>query len=277
MIYTVLKIYNLVMLHIYFKRIEVSGKDKIPPKTPKIFVTNHQNAFLDAIIMGCKMKEPIHYLTRASVFKKPFVKWLLSLVNMMPIYRIRDGLSAVKKNEEVFEECIAILEKKGSLLIFAEGNHSLQRNLRPLQKGISRIAFEAESRNKFKLGVTIVPIGMNYDKHWAFRDNFYMNVGDPFLVNEFEKIYQKEINQAMNELKDKLAAQLHPLLLTIKTENYDQVEAIWLKHRKRQSTLALQFEYDQNLINSIESETFVAADVRSNSGRKYFWANPFYW
>ena len=265
------------MLYIYFKKIEVTGMNKIPSNTPKIFVTNHQNAFLDAILLGCLYKEKIYYLTRASVFKKPFVRWLLSLINMLPIYRIRDGIAAVKKNDEIFEVCIDILQNKGNLLIFAEGNHGLQRYLRPLQKGISRIAFEAEQRNKFNLGITVVPIGMNYDKHWAFRNNFYMNVGEPFLVSEFKEDYKMDANTSMNNLKVKLADQLRPLILNIDVENYDEVEGVWSKHRERQKSLSDQFKYDQQLINKIETGEFVAPKSKSKSENKFYWLNPFYW
>jgi len=265
------------MLYFFFKRFETNGKEKIPLKTPKIFVTNHQNAFLDAIILGCKSKEPIHYLTRASVFKKPFVKWLLSLINMMPIYRIRDGINAVKKNDEVFEQCINILQKKGSLLIFAEGNHGLQRNLRPLQKGISRIAFEAEKRNNFELNIQIIPVGMNYDKHHAFRNNFFMNVGDPFPMKDFEEEFNTNNAEAMNTLLKRLAKQLTPLILNIKKENYDITEKIWLENREKQKSLKAQFEYDQQLINSIESGEFKGAKKKVSNKKKYFWANPLCW
>lgn len=265
------------MLHIYFKRIEVSGKNKIPSKTPKIFVTNHQNAFLDAIILGCLYKEKLHFLTRASVFKKPLVRWLLSQINMLPIYRIRDGISAVKKNDEVFEICIDILQKKGNLLIFAEGNHGLQRNLRPLQKGVSRIALETENRNGFNLGVTIVPIGMNYDKHWAFRNNFYMNVGEPFLVSEYKEVYRQDTNEAMNKLKDKLANHLRPLILNIDKDNYEEVEEKWLKHRKNQKSLSEQFIYDQQLIDAIESGEEMEELGEAPSSKSLYWLNPFYW
>lgn len=265
------------MLYFFFKRFEIAGKEKIPLKTPKIFVTNHQNAFLDAIILGCKTKEPIHYLTRASVFKKPFVKWLLSLINMMPIYRIRDGINAVKKNDEVFEQCINILQKNGSLLIFAEGNHGLQRNLRPLQKGISRIAFEAENRNNFELNIQIVPIGMNYDKHHAFRNNFFMNIGKPFPMKDFEEEYKINSTEAMNSLLDKLAKKLRPLILNIKGEKYDITEKIWLENRQKQENLKVQFEYDQQFIDSIESGEFKGSNKKVVSKGKYFWPNPLYW
>ncbi|MDH5476353.1 MAG: lysophospholipid acyltransferase family protein [Cyclobacteriaceae bacterium] len=276
-IYPALNIYHKVMVRLFYKRIKISGKEKVPLETPKVFVTNHQNAFLDAIIMAAVMKEPLHFLTRASVFKKPFVKWLLSLVNMMPIYRIRDGLAAVKKNDEVFEQCIEILQNKGSLLIFAEGNHSLQRSLRPLQKGVSRIVFEAERRNAFNLTIQVIPVGMNYDNHSAFRDNFFMNIGDPIPVKDFEKEYETKDGEAMNSLKNRLSDELKPLILTINDENYSQTERIWLENRKRQKDLKEQFDYDQKLIYAIESGEFKEEGKNKILEKKYFWANPICW
>ena len=264
------------MLRIFFRRLQLHGREKIPTNTPKIIVTNHQNAFLDAIITGAFFKEHnMYFLTRASVFKNPIARWILSQYKMLPIYRIRDGVSAVKKNDEIFERCVKILEKKGTLLIFAEGNHGTKKYLRPLQKGISRIAFEAEQRHNFNLNVQIVPIGLNYEDISAFRNNFFMNVGDPFAVKDFQKEFEQDANAGMLDLKDKLAEHLRPLIINISPDNYEEVEGKWLALRERQPTLKEQFEHDQNLINEIEK-----GDVKVKSPKKRegnFWGNPLCW
>ena len=59
----------------------------------------------------------------------------------MPIYRIRDGVQQLGKNQEIFEQCFSILNKQKALMIFPEGSHNRKRTIRPLSKGFTRILY----------------------------------------------------------------------------------------------------------------------------------------
>ena len=86
-----------------------------------------------------KLNQNTYYLTRADIFKKKIASNFFKSVYMLPIYRQRDGVNTVKKNEEVFDYCFDILNNKGNIIIFPEGNHSNIKKLRSLKKGIARI------------------------------------------------------------------------------------------------------------------------------------------
>ncbi|MGI9542947.1 MAG: 1-acyl-sn-glycerol-3-phosphate acyltransferase, partial [Cyclobacteriaceae bacterium] len=107
-------------LRFYFKKLVIKGIENIPTKGPIVFTANHQNAFLDALILATTTMRFTHYLVRADVFKSAWARWLLSTLNMMPVYRIRDGRSALDLNAEIFEKCNTILSKGEALLIFPE-------------------------------------------------------------------------------------------------------------------------------------------------------------
>src|SRR6187397_375723 len=120
--YRTLKAYCVIALDFYFRKWEIHGAKNIPDG-PVIFVPNHQNAFLDAIIVTCSSKKNPWYLTRANVFNKSFAAWLLNKIQMLPIYRFRDGYATLKKNDQVMEDIGKKLENGETVLIFAEGNH----------------------------------------------------------------------------------------------------------------------------------------------------------
>jgi 1-acyl-sn-glycerol-3-phosphate acyltransferase len=84
----------------YFKKLKYQGKEKIPKNAGIIYAVNHQNAFLDPIVIAGRTRQPTNFLTRADIFKKPFVAKILSQLYMLPIYRQRDGANAVKMNEK---------------------------------------------------------------------------------------------------------------------------------------------------------------------------------
>ncbi|MDJ0645442.1 MAG: lysophospholipid acyltransferase family protein [Flavobacteriaceae bacterium] len=184
--YQLVKVYITTGLFFYHKKIKVGGKENIPKKGALLFVSNHKNALIDPLLIATTTTRNIHFLTRASAFKLKLVKWLLSTVNMLPIYRMRDGKETLAKNEEIFQKCYEILNKKRSLLIFPEGTHDIRRWVRPLSKGFTRITFGALEQNP-NLELTIVPVGLNYAKAQDFAEPVSILYGKPIVVNDFLK------------------------------------------------------------------------------------------
>ena len=94
---------------------------------------------------------------------------IFTFLQMLPIYRIRDGKTNMAKNQEVFDRCSELLLEDNYLLIFPEGNHNLKRQVRPLSKGFTRILFSALEKNP-KADIQLVPVGMNYQSAAHFPD-----------------------------------------------------------------------------------------------------------
>lgn len=159
-----LRIWVKIALHLYFRKITVVGKENIPKGKPVILVANHQNALIDPLLLATHTQLKPWFLTRASAFKNSFVSKLLNLIRMLPVYRIRDGFSSIAQNEQIFAQTISILAQNGSVIIFAEGNHSLNRNLRPLSKGFTRMALGLLEKFPKKEPV-ILPVAIEYSAH----------------------------------------------------------------------------------------------------------------
>ncbi len=71
--YFLLKQYCRMALWYYFRSWQIAGADRIP-EGPVLFVANHQNAFLDAILIVCSSSRNPWFLTRAGVFANAFAK-----------------------------------------------------------------------------------------------------------------------------------------------------------------------------------------------------------
>jgi 1-acyl-sn-glycerol-3-phosphate acyltransferase len=202
------KNYVNIGLFFFFKKIKVVGKENILEKGAVLFVANHQNALIDALLIATRIQRETHFVARADVFKRPFIKKLLALFYMMPIYRIGDGRQMMSKNDEIFENCKQILLNEGGLMIFPEGNHNLQRRLRPLSKGFTRIVFSAlDERPTLKL--KIVPVGINYTHHQSYRGNVSLYFGEPIEAAEY---INKDFNIASLQLKEATAEGLKKLI-----------------------------------------------------------------
>ncbi len=241
--YRSLKYANTISLKFYFSNWQVNGRQNIPPG-PVMFVPNHQNAFLDAVILACSSEKNPWFLTRANVFNKPLAAWILNKLQMLPIYRFRDGFATLKKNEKVFDDIVSKLNQGESILIFAEGNHNDQYQLRPLQKGVARIALAADS----KKNIAIVPVGIQYDSRTAFRSRVLVNFGKPLFVNNMNLVsfnMQDKIEVILAELR----TQLQPLMLHIDAPDYNEKLEYLLKHRQHRDDLKEQLLIDQAVVS----------------------------
>lgn len=217
--YQLVKIYISTGLFFFHKNIVVKGKANIPKKGAILFVANHKNALIDPLLIAVTSPRDIHFLTRASAFKIGFVKWILSTVNMLPIYRLQDGKKTLAKNEAVFNECFDILAKQRSLLIFPEGTHDIRRWVRPLSKGFTRIAFGVFDKYP-NLQLHIIPVGLNYTNAEKFAESVSIYYGKPILVNDF---YDKnDFNTSAQKLKASISEKMKELTTHIAIENYDE-------------------------------------------------------
>ena len=89
---------------IYFRSVKIYGKNNIPTDGGVIFSPNHQGALLDPLVLASLTKGKITSLTRSDIFGGPF-QWFLDAFYMLPVYRIRNGYSNLKKNDEIFAKC----------------------------------------------------------------------------------------------------------------------------------------------------------------------------
>lgn len=172
-----------VGLIFYHKKIKIYGTENIPKNGPVLFVSNHPNALIDPLIIKTGITRDLYVLTRAGVFKNNFIAKLFDSFKMIPIYRKRDGLSTISKNEAIFDRCFDVLNDKKSILIFPEGSHSLLRKVRPLSKGFTRIIFGAYEKYP-NLNFQVVPIGLNYHNPTKYPDSVAIYFGKPITAKD---------------------------------------------------------------------------------------------
>lgn len=245
-----------IIARFYFKQWQIANYRNIPHKGPVIFAANHQNAFLDALVILFSQPRSVYYLVRANIFENSTARFWLESLRMLPIYRVRDGIRSVAKNDEIIDKCVAILSRGNSpLTIFAEGNHNLRRALRPLQKGIARIAFATMEANNFDIDLAVVPIGLNYGRHTRFRSDMLTYYGDPIYVKDYVPLYKENPNKAYMKLVNDLYERLDQLVLCIRpSKHYAHIENEWLAKRTPKHNLLEQFADDKKLIEEISKK-----------------------
>ncbi len=220
--YNFVKFYIRIGLFFTLKNIKVHGKQNIPKKGAIIFIANHQNALIDALLIPTSNGRLTHSLARASAFKKKLICAFLNSVNMLPIYRIRDGISTIENNYKIFEKCVEILKNEGAIQIFAEGEHHQYRRIIPLKKGFARIILTTLQKYP-DLNIKIVPVGLNYDYHLDFPSKATVYYGEPIEANNYFNVENPDLTYS-KIIKD-VSSALKRLTLHINDiENYDKIK-----------------------------------------------------
>lgn len=216
--YLFIKAIISIGLFFYIKKIKVSGKKNIPKKGAVLFMANHPNGLIDPLIIATSIKRKTYFLVRAAVFKKRIIAKVFNWLGMMPIYRIRDGVKQLAKNETIFTQCENLLKNENAILIFPEGSHNRKRTIRPLSKGFTRILFRTLEKYK-NLEIHIIPIGITYQNASFYPTKVAVNFGKPILASSFYNA--NEINKSIKKLKKQISNDLKELSVHISDdENY---------------------------------------------------------
>ncbi len=159
MIY-LLKLLIRTALYIFCKEIYIKNKSLVNTKGPLLIIANHPNSFLDAVIIGAQYSRRVYFLARGDVFTKKHHRYLLGLLNMIPVYRLREGREFLNLNEYAFVASKNLLAKGEAVLIFIEGICLNTNELQPFKKGTTRILQGTQELGVFP---SIHVVGIGYD------------------------------------------------------------------------------------------------------------------
>ncbi len=221
--YFMLRIYVDRLFKAAYRRVEYYGQEKIPRNGAIIYAPNHTNTLMDALAVLAIDKQAKVFVARADVFKNPTALKILTFLKMLPINRMRDGSENLAKNEEINDTIVEVLHDKTPFCILPEGTHRAKHSLMPLQKGLFRIAFQANDHFGEEMPVYIIPVGIEYGHFFRYRSSLLVQLGDPINVTDFvQKNNQLSQPEQINELRDILSDGLKREILHIKDDgNYD--------------------------------------------------------
>lgn len=141
-IYRVVQLLKILIqagLWLFCNKIHLKNKQLFKTSGPLLIIANHPNSFLDALIIGSYYKSRVYFLARGDAFKKPIHRFILESLNMIPVYRLREGKEFLHLNDYAFSRSIELLSKGYAVLIFIEGICINSNELQPFKKGTARI------------------------------------------------------------------------------------------------------------------------------------------
>jgi 1-acyl-sn-glycerol-3-phosphate acyltransferase len=170
-----------VALRVFFRRIEIVGRERVPRAGACVFVLNHPNALVDPVFIFCHAPRRVSFLAKEPLFRIPVIGALARALDAIPVYRKQDEGADTARNRETFDAARSLLRRGGSIAICPEGASHSDTKLRPLKTGAARIALGVAGQDP-ALDLHIVPAGLYYTAKTAFRSAALLHFGDPLRV-----------------------------------------------------------------------------------------------
>jgi 1-acyl-sn-glycerol-3-phosphate acyltransferase len=127
-------------------RIQIDGRDRVPPRGPVILAANHRS-FMDSLFLPLVIRRRVTFVAKAEYFDDKKTAWFFRGVGQIPIRR--EGGSA---SERALAAATEVLERGGVFAIYPEGTRTRDGFLHRGHTGAARLAL--------RTGAPIVPAGM---------------------------------------------------------------------------------------------------------------------
>ena len=215
------------LVRLYYPARVVEGRERIPSGKPLVFVLNHPNGLLDPMVLRVAIGWPARFLAKSTLFANPVSRLVMEAFGSIPVYRAHESGARggdASRNEASFARCRAELAAGGALALFPEGVSHSDPQLRPLKTGAARIALSAEAEHDGALGVTLVPVGLYYERKALFRSSVLLVVGEPIAVAPLLDGYRRDERPAVAALTETIDARLDEVV--VQAESRDLLAGI---------------------------------------------------
>lgn len=206
----------------FFRHIHIYGIENIPSNVPVIIASNHPTAFIDPCLAACFQKRTLNFIVRGDIFKNPMYIKILKSLNLIPIFRFKDGYANLKNNHETFKYCFEVLKNEETIFILAEGRTIQGKRLRPIQKGPARMAFGAYEHFGTD-NTVIVPMGFTYEKANEWRKDVLIECGAPILIKDYVQLYNENPNLAIQTVTDEISKGMKTTIVHLENLHDDEL------------------------------------------------------
>ena len=214
--YALLRALAGVALRWFYRSIQVDGRERIPRRGPVLFVVNHPNALVDAMLVGWAVPRRVLLTAKATLFGNPLGAMLLRWVGVVPLRRasderrVREPLDP-SRNEDTFLAVRAAFQAGRAVLIFPEGKSHDEPAMAPLRTGAARMALDAWNSGAAPT-LSIVPVGLTFERKDTPRTRVLVQVGEPLRLERWCAVQHA---RPVEELTAELDARLR-----VVTRNY---------------------------------------------------------
>jgi 1-acyl-sn-glycerol-3-phosphate acyltransferase len=194
----VLHLYSCFWAQLYFYlnplwRLRVEGREKLPWRGPAVIVSNHQSLGDVLVLFG--LYRPFKWVSKASIFKLPFLGWNMMLNRYIPL--VRGDRASVAK---MMAACEAWLARGLPVLLFPEGTRSPDGEVKTFKDGAFVLAAAA--------GCVVVPVALSGTAEVIPKHGFVLRKRANCRVRVLEPVDPKQFGGEVARLRDEVRARI---------------------------------------------------------------------
>lgn len=171
------------LLRMFFRKIEVLGRQHLPQDGRVVFVLNHPSGLIDPLFILCLARRRVSFLAKEPLFRMPIVGWFVRAFECLPVYRAQDGANPTQ-NRAMMIQAVELLTRGNALALFPEGTSHSDPSLKPFRTGAARIALSARSLGAGP--VHLVPAALYYEAKDVFRSRAVLAFGESLETPEVQ-------------------------------------------------------------------------------------------
>ena len=180
-----------LVMRLFFRRIEVEGRENVPRDRGGLLVAWHPNGLIDPALIVTQFPGHAVFGARDGLLKWPLLGWAMRAMGTVPIYRPQDqaaggGTQTEEARREANQkslDALALAVVDGSYAaLFPEGVSHDNPHLSEIRSGAARLALRTLQLAHGERPA-IVPVGLHYDRKSLFRSDVLVTFHRPIDIS----------------------------------------------------------------------------------------------
>ena len=193
-----LHLFSCAWAQLYFNMIphwseRVEHRERLPWKGAAVLVSNHES--LGDILALFGLYRPFKWVSKASVFKVPFLGWNMVLNGYVPIVR-GDAASIAS----MMAQCEAWLDQGVPVLLFPEGTRSPDGQVKAFKDGAFRLAVAKQC--------PVIPIAITGMRNSLPKHGFVIREAVNCVVRILEPVHPDACGNDVARLREEVRARI---------------------------------------------------------------------
>ena len=199
---------------LYFHRIQILFPDRLPKSGPRLYLCLHRNGAVDGFVYNRAVPRAVPIIStqlRRGALGRAFFAGI-------ELTRAKDAPSREghPDNAGALDRALGHLAAGGELSIFPEGTSSLGPRHLPFKAGAAHLILRALEGG---LPLTVIPLGVHYERAWSFQANVEIVVGEPVSLSLPDDL--RELGR-LKELRARIQTALETVGVNVPSVRYQE-------------------------------------------------------
>ena len=193
--YRLFRLLARFLVGLFYRRIEVIGRERVPATGPLVVAANHQQGLMDGLLLAATLPRRLRPIAKAPLFRYPMIGQLARWAGAIPVHRRQDEGTGRVDNQAMFGAAHRALAEGEALLIFPEGVSQPEPALMPLRTGAARLVLGSGGVSGGRgPRATLLPVGLMFHEPGTFRvGSAVVLMGEPVPTEDFDALPEEEV------------------------------------------------------------------------------------